>query len=102
MGFVLLAGDLNARTGALQEAASLSSGVPEHIQPASEFSPLRASVDAGRRHNFSGTATLSSVMEMDHVIVNDRSKGDSRGSYTHHSNNRGRNKLGGSAWLNIL
>jgi hypothetical protein len=30
-GSVILAGDLNARTGELQEAASLMSGVPMHI-----------------------------------------------------------------------
>jgi len=40
-GSVILAGDLNARTGELQEAASLMSGVPMHIQPVTElFYPL--------------------------------------------------------------
>ena len=36
-GSVPLAGDLNARTGELQEAATRSSGVPDHIQPETDW-----------------------------------------------------------------
>ncbi len=97
MGFVLLAGDLNARTGELQEAASLSSGVPQHIQPETEFLPARASMDARKRDNLSGRALIELCDKADLAIVNGRIKGDSEGSYTHQSNTRGRDELGGQS-----
>jgi hypothetical protein len=97
MGSVLLAGDLNARTGELQEAASLSSGTPQHIQPETEFLPARASMDARKRDKLSGRALVELCDKTDLVIVNGRTKGDSEGSYTHQSNTRGREDLGGQS-----
>jgi hypothetical protein len=97
MGSVLLAGDLNARTGELQEAASLSSGLPQHIQPETEFLPARASVDARKRDDLSGRALIELCDRTDLVIVNGETEGDFESSYTHQSNTRGREDLGGQS-----
>jgi len=75
MGFVSLAGDLNARTGELQEAASLSSGVPQHIQPETELLPARAGMDARKRDILSGRALIELSDKADLAIGNGRIRG---------------------------
>jgi hypothetical protein len=97
-GYVLLAGDLNARTGLLQEASSNRSGIPDHIQPGTEILPPRASEDAKGGHNFSGRALMELCDTTDLAIVNGRTLGDANDSYTHHSATTEKDNLGVIAW----
>jgi exonuclease III len=101
-GSVILAGDLNARTGELQEAASLMSGVPMHIQPVTEFLPPRASLDSKSCPNSSGRSLIELCDTTDLVIVNGRTNKDSTGSYTHQSATRGNDGLGGKSLVDYF
>jgi hypothetical protein len=60
----VLNGDLNARTGELREAASLMSGIPIHIQPATEFYPLGLAWIQKRVSSFQGKLLSSSATQL--------------------------------------
>jgi exonuclease III len=101
-GSVLLAGDLNARTGALQEAAVLVDGLPSHIQPETEFLLRRASMDVLKRPNSSGKSLIELCDATDMIIANGRTTKDSIGSYTHQSKTTGNDGLGGQSLVDYF
>jgi exonuclease III len=101
-GFVLIAGDLNARTGLLQEAASMKGGIPDHLQPDIEFLPPRTSEDAAGGTNFSGRSLIEMCDKADLAIVNGRIPGDLKGAYTHQSYHRGKDKTGGQSLVDYF
>jgi hypothetical protein len=82
---VLLAGNLNTRTGLLQEASSNTSGMPDHIQTGTEFLPPSSSEDTNGGQNFFSRALMELCDTADLAIINGRTLGDANGSYTHHS-----------------
>jgi hypothetical protein len=99
---VLLAGNLNTRTGLLQEASSNTSGMPDHIQTGTEFLPPSSSEDTNGGQNFFSRALMELCDTADLAIINGRTLGDANGSYTHHSATTGKDNLGGHSLVDYF